>query len=244
MAAWNSFSYMCTRALHSFRSFAQPPPSSLCCLRPPSHHPSIQPNVGHHRTNPPLTSTINTLLAMRYSFMLSTCPNHLNTLWSDLLYSRTPFLFQLWLSLDWLSLNQHKSIYILHVLFCSLYYVYNINKHSHVLKISILFQILIIIIVGVLPWCLLYVRIQYVLTICTYTVRADYMYLYSTCWLYTLVLTICTYTVRADYIPWCWLYVSIQYVLTIYLGADNLPYCWLHTLVLTIYLGADYISWG
>ena len=37
MAAWNSFSYICTRALHSF---AQPPSSFLCCPRPPSHHPS------------------------------------------------------------------------------------------------------------------------------------------------------------------------------------------------------------
>ena len=46
------------------RIVAQPPPSFLCCLRPPSH---------------------NTLLAIRYSSILSTCSNHLNTLWSALL---------------------------------------------------------------------------------------------------------------------------------------------------------------
>ena len=40
MAAGSSFSYVCTRALHSFRSFAQPPPSFLCCQRGPSRHPS------------------------------------------------------------------------------------------------------------------------------------------------------------------------------------------------------------
>ena len=37
MAAWNSFSYICTRTLNSFRSLRigeQPPPSFLCCLRP------------------------------------------------------------------------------------------------------------------------------------------------------------------------------------------------------------------
>ena len=45
MAAWNSFSYICTRALHSFRSFAQPPPSYLCCQRPPSHHSSSLTSV-------------------------------------------------------------------------------------------------------------------------------------------------------------------------------------------------------
>ena len=45
MAALNSFSYICTRALHSFRSFAQPPQSFLCCLTPPSHHPSSLTSV-------------------------------------------------------------------------------------------------------------------------------------------------------------------------------------------------------
>ena len=34
---------------------------------------------------PPLTSANITLLAIRYSSILSTCPNHLNTLWTALL---------------------------------------------------------------------------------------------------------------------------------------------------------------
>ena len=42
--------------------------------------PSIQPNLGLPHIRPPLTSAINTLLAIRYSSILSTCPNHLNTL--------------------------------------------------------------------------------------------------------------------------------------------------------------------
>ena len=85
MAAWNSFSYKCTRALHSFRSFTQPPPSFLCCPRPPSHHSSSQPNLGLPRTRPPLISAINTLLDILYTSILSTFPTHLNTLWSALL---------------------------------------------------------------------------------------------------------------------------------------------------------------
>ena len=56
--------------------------------------PSIQPNIGLPSTRPPLTSDINTLLAIWYSSILSTCPNHLNTLCSALLansffYSRS-----------------------------------------------------------------------------------------------------------------------------------------------------------
>ena len=69
-------------ALHSFRSFAQPPPSFLSKA---TSTPSIQPNLGLHHTSPTLTSAINTLMAIRYSSVLSTCPNHLNTLWSALL---------------------------------------------------------------------------------------------------------------------------------------------------------------
>ena len=41
--------------------------------------PTFQPNRGLPRT------PINTLLAIRYSSILSTCPNHLNSLWSALL---------------------------------------------------------------------------------------------------------------------------------------------------------------
>ena len=58
----------------------QPPPSFLCSPRPPSHWSSIQANLGLPRTRPPITSAINTLLAIRYSSIISTCPNDLNTL--------------------------------------------------------------------------------------------------------------------------------------------------------------------
>ena len=43
---------------------------------------SIQPNLGLPHTRLLLASAINTLLAMKYSSILSTCPNHLNTLLS------------------------------------------------------------------------------------------------------------------------------------------------------------------
>ena len=42
--------------------------------------PSIQQNLRLPRTRPPLTSASSTLLAIRYSSILSTCPNYLNTL--------------------------------------------------------------------------------------------------------------------------------------------------------------------
>ena len=57
------------------------------------HLYTIQPNLGLPRTRPPLTSTINTLLVIRYSSILSKCSNHFNT--SDLLYMPDRFLFQL-----------------------------------------------------------------------------------------------------------------------------------------------------
>ena len=87
MAEWNSFSYICTRALHYFRSFTYYREASTVTplLPKATFTPSIQPNLGLPSTRPPLTSTINTLLAIRYSSILSTCPNHLNTLWSALL---------------------------------------------------------------------------------------------------------------------------------------------------------------
>ena len=46
---------------------------------------SIQPYLILPLTRPPLTSAINTLLAIRYASILSTCPTHLNTLRSALL---------------------------------------------------------------------------------------------------------------------------------------------------------------
>ena len=68
MAAWNSFSYTCRRALHSFWSFAQCRPAStvIALLPKVTFTSSIQPNLGLHRTRPPLTSAINTLLGRRY----------------------------------------------------------------------------------------------------------------------------------------------------------------------------------
>ena len=47
--------------------------------------PSIQPNLGLPRTRPLPTSAINTIWAVRYSSILSKCPNYLNTHWSALL---------------------------------------------------------------------------------------------------------------------------------------------------------------
>ena len=87
MAAWNSFSYICTRALHSFRSFAhwRAAFTVIPLLPKATFTPSIQLILGVPRTRPSLTSVINTLQAIWYSSNLSTCPNHLKTLWSALL---------------------------------------------------------------------------------------------------------------------------------------------------------------
>ena len=84
MAAWNSFSYICTRALHAFRSLAHCRSAFgvIPLLPKATFTPSIQPNLGLPRTRPPLNSAINILLAIRYSSIISTCPNHLITLWS------------------------------------------------------------------------------------------------------------------------------------------------------------------
>ena len=73
--------------LYSFQSFAHCCAASLVIPLLPKaiFTPSIQPNLGLPHTRPPLTSAINTLLAIRYSSILSTCLNHLNTLWSALL---------------------------------------------------------------------------------------------------------------------------------------------------------------
>ena len=67
MAALNSLSYICTRALHAFRSFAHCRAAStvIPLLPNATFTPSIQPNLGLPRTRPPLTSAINTLLAIR-----------------------------------------------------------------------------------------------------------------------------------------------------------------------------------
>ena len=62
------------------RIVEHPPPSFLFCPIKATFTPSIQPDLGLPRTRPPFTSAIYTLLAIRYSSILSTCPNHLNTL--------------------------------------------------------------------------------------------------------------------------------------------------------------------
>ena len=87
MATWNSLSYICTRALQSFRSFVHCRAAStvIPLLPKATFTPSIHPNLSLPLTRPPLTSAINILLAIQYSSIFSTCPNHLNTLWSALL---------------------------------------------------------------------------------------------------------------------------------------------------------------
>ena len=90
MAAWNLFSYICTRALHSFAHW-HAASTAIPLLLKATFTPSIQPSLGLPGTRPPLTSAINTLLDIRYSSILSTCPNHLNTLWSALLANSLSF---------------------------------------------------------------------------------------------------------------------------------------------------------
>ena len=96
MSKRNSFSYICTRALHSFRSFTHWHAASTVIppLPKATFSPSMQPNLGLPRIRPPLTSAINALLAIRYWFILSTFQNHLNTHLSASL-ANSPFLFQL-----------------------------------------------------------------------------------------------------------------------------------------------------
>ena len=75
MAEWNSISYICTRALHSFLSFAhRRATSTVIPLWPKATFtPSIQPILGLPLASCqpilglPLTSAINTILAIRYS---------------------------------------------------------------------------------------------------------------------------------------------------------------------------------
>ena len=87
-AEWNSFSYRYTRALQStlspiFLAFCRA--YTVIPLLPKAiYTPSIQPNLSLPRTRSRFTSAINTLLAIWYSSILSTCPNHHNTLWSAL----------------------------------------------------------------------------------------------------------------------------------------------------------------
>ena len=95
MASWNSFSYICTRALHSFVFFVHwRAVSSVIPLLPKATFTHLSSLTSVYLVPAtPLTTAINTLVAIRYSSILSTCQT-ISTL-SDPLYSQTPFLFQL-----------------------------------------------------------------------------------------------------------------------------------------------------
>ena len=74
MAVLNSIIYICTCSALLFIFRAD---SSVIPLLPKTtFKPSIRPNLGL-LTRPPLTSAINTLLAIRYSSILSTCLSNL-----------------------------------------------------------------------------------------------------------------------------------------------------------------------
>ena len=77
-------SVTCTRTLHSFARW-RAASTIIPLLSKATFTSSMQPNLGLLRTHLPITSAINTLLEIRYSSILSTCPNLLNTLWSALL---------------------------------------------------------------------------------------------------------------------------------------------------------------
>ena len=93
MPAWNSIINICTRAKGLYSDINTPSnlsryraDSTVIPMLPKATFTSpIQPYLGLARTRPPLTSAINTLLAIWYSSILSSCPNHLNTLWSAVL---------------------------------------------------------------------------------------------------------------------------------------------------------------
>ena len=76
-----------TSSLNSFLSFAHCRAASTVIPPLPKaiFTSAIDPNLGLPSTRPSLTSAINTLIAIRCSSILSTCPNHFNTLWSALL---------------------------------------------------------------------------------------------------------------------------------------------------------------
>ena len=86
MSMWNSFSYICTRALHSFRYFLYFHAAStvIPLLPKATFTPSIQPNLGLPHTRPPLTSAINTFWPFGFHPLF---PNDQTILiLSDLLY--------------------------------------------------------------------------------------------------------------------------------------------------------------
>ena len=96
IAAWDLFSYICTRALHSFRSFADCRAAYTVislCTKPPSQHPSSITSVF-------LVPTLHLLPPSTPFWPYGTHPFFLHAPTinkiSDLLYSLTPFLLQLW----------------------------------------------------------------------------------------------------------------------------------------------------
>ena len=96
MQKWprETHSVTCTRALHSFIFFVHwRVVSSVIPLLPKATFTHLSSHLGLPRTRPPLTTAINTLVAIRYSSILSTCQT-ISTI-SDPLYSQTPFIFQL-----------------------------------------------------------------------------------------------------------------------------------------------------
>ena len=96
MAALNSFSDICTRALHAVRSFAHCRAAStvIPLLPNATFTPSIQPNLGLPRPVPHWLQPSTPFWPYgNHPFF-----PHAQTIsiLSDLLYSLTPFLFQLW----------------------------------------------------------------------------------------------------------------------------------------------------
>ena len=75
MDPWNSF---CYKSIYVQGLLTLSDLPRIVVPPPPSFHPaSIQTNLCLSRSRPPLTSAINTLLAIRFSSILATCPNHL-----------------------------------------------------------------------------------------------------------------------------------------------------------------------
>ena len=68
-----------------FPSFCRAASTVITLIPKATFTPSIQPNHGLPHTRTSLNSAINTILAIRYLSILSTCPNHLNTHRSALL---------------------------------------------------------------------------------------------------------------------------------------------------------------
>ena len=87
--------------------------------------PSIQPNLGLPHCHPPLNSAINILLTIWYSSILSTCPNHLDTLWSALLANSLSIPALLCTSsFPTLSIcDVHAAHHVLHMLYMHAQYV-------------------------------------------------------------------------------------------------------------------------